>query len=260
MHCILEKIKNESYFKWPNKMGGDLTKHYQSLHCQYHQDRGHTIEDCRTLRDYLEQLVKAGKLKKFMHQPSRQGSQAGSRYQREIVSRPPLGTINVILTTLSQTRNHKSRIMSIAVRSDTDELVPQSKRVRIEARPTLGFSDQDKIRIYQPHDDALVVNLRIGVYDVNRVLINQGSKVETMYHDLYKRLNLKFEDLLKYDSPLVRFNGKVVIPKGMIKLHVQTEAKIVEVEFIMVDAYSPYTAILARPWLHAIELFPRLYI
>ena len=24
-----------------------------------------------------------------------------------------------------------------------------------------------------------------------------------------------------------------------------------EVNFIMVDAYSPYTAIVARPWLHA---------
>ena len=26
-----------------------------------------------------------------------------------------------------------------------------------------------------------------------------------------------------------------------------------EVNFIMVDAYSPYTAIVARPWLHAME-------
>ena len=26
-----------------------------------------------------------------------------------------------------------------------------------------------------------------------------------------------------------------------------------EVNFIIVDAYSPYTAIMARPWLHAIE-------
>ena len=26
----------------------------------------------------------------------------------------------------------------------------------------------------------------------------------------------------------------------------------VEVNFIVVDAYSPYTAIVARPWLHAL--------
>ena len=28
----------------------------------------------------------------------------------------------------------------------------------------------------------------------------------------------------------------------------------VEVDFIMVNAYSPYTAIVARPWLHALEV------
>jgi len=28
----------------------------------------------------------------------------------------------------------------------------------------------------------------------------------------------------------------------------------VEVNFIVVNAYSPYTAILARPWLHAIGI------
>lgn len=37
----------------------------------------------------------------------------------------------------------------------------------------------------------------------------------------------------------------------MIKLPVQTGAQIVEVDFIVVDAYSPYTAILARSWVYA---------
>ena len=36
MHQVLEKIKNESYFKWPNKIGRDPLRHNQSLHCQYH--------------------------------------------------------------------------------------------------------------------------------------------------------------------------------------------------------------------------------
>ena len=33
IHQVLEKIKNESFFKWPNKMGGDPMKRNQSLHC-----------------------------------------------------------------------------------------------------------------------------------------------------------------------------------------------------------------------------------
>ena len=52
--------------------------------------------------------------------------------------------------------------------------------------------------------------------------MDQGSVVEIMYPDLYKGLNLKSEDLTPYNSPLVSFEGKVVIPKGQIKLPVQT--------------------------------------
>ena len=73
-----------------------------------------------------------------------------------------------------------------------------------------------------------------------------------MYPDLYKGLNLKIEDLTAYDSPLVSFDGKVFIPRGQIRLPMQASLEVMEVNFIVVDAYSPYTAIVARPWLHAL--------
>ncbi|XP_023928554.2 uncharacterized protein LOC112039875 [Quercus suber] len=77
-----------------------------------------------------------------------------------------------------------------------------------------------------------------------------------MYPDLYKGLNLKPEGLTPYSSPLVGFDGKVVIPRGQIRLPVQASTKIVEIDFIVVDAYSPYTAIMARSWLHALGAVP----
>ena len=74
-----------------------------------------------------------------------------------------------------------------------------------------------------------------------------------MYPDLYKGLNLKPEDLTAYDSPLVSFEGKIITPRGQIRLPIQIGSDMVEVDFIVVDAYSPYTAIVVRPWLHALE-------
>ena len=111
----------------------------------------------------------------------------------------------------------------------------------------MGFSDEDKIGTIQPHDDALVITLRIGGYDVKRVMVDQGSAVEIMYPDLYKGLNLKTKDLTPYNSPLVSFEGKIIILKGQIRLPVQTGSEVVKIDFIVVDAYSPYTAIVARP-------------
>ena len=84
----------------------------------------------------------------------------------------------------------------------------------------LGFSDEDKLGTIQPHDDTLAVTLRIGGYDVKRVMIDQGSGVEIMYSDLYKGLNLKPENLTTYSSPLMSFEGKMAISKGKIRLPV----------------------------------------
>ena len=83
-------------------------------------------------------------------------------------------------------------------------------------------------------------------------MVDQGGVVEIMYPDLYKGLNLKPEDLTAYESPLVSFEGKTIILKGQIRLPIQTNSEIMEVDFIVVDSYSPYTAIVARPWLHAL--------
>ena len=42
-----------------------------------------------------------------------------------------------------------------------------------------------------------------------------------MYPDLFKGLNLRAEDLTPYNSPIVSFEGKVIILKGQIRLPVQ---------------------------------------
>ena len=44
VHQVLEKIKNEPYFRWPNKMAGESAKRNQNLYCQYHQDHRHPTE------------------------------------------------------------------------------------------------------------------------------------------------------------------------------------------------------------------------
>ena len=199
----------------------------------------------------MDQLVRDGKLKQLLHHCNGLRGQANSGSQRDIPSRPPLGTINVIFIAPGRTGSCPSRVMSVARLSSRDTN-QELKRARVERPLVMGFSDEDKIGIIQPHDDALVITLRIGGYDVKRVMVDQGSAVEIMYLDLYKGLNLKAEDLMPYSSPLVSFEGKIIIPEGQVRLPMQTGSEVVEVDFIVMDAYSLYTAIVARPWLHTL--------
>ena len=36
MQKVLEKVRNEPFFKWPNKMAGDHVNRNQNLYCHYH--------------------------------------------------------------------------------------------------------------------------------------------------------------------------------------------------------------------------------
>ena len=131
VHQVLEKIKNEPYFKWPNKMTEDPLRCNQSLHCHYHQERGHTTEDYRTLWNHLEQLIKEGRLQHLLCRPNGQGDQSKSRTQGNASSRPHIGTINVIFVALGRTGSQPSKLISIA-RLQAEDINSTSKRAKVE--------------------------------------------------------------------------------------------------------------------------------
>ena len=87
-----------------------------------------------------------------------------------------------------RTGSYPSRVMSMA-RLSVEDTNLEPKRAKVDIQPALSFSDEDKIGTIQPHDDALVVTLRIVGYDMKMVAVDQGSGVEIMYADLYRGLN-----------------------------------------------------------------------
>lgn len=131
---------------------------------------------------------------------------------------------------------------------------PPEKKVKISRGP-IAFDEEHLKGTIQPHDDVLVVMAQISGFLVKRVMIDQGSGADVMYSDLFKGLGLRNQDLMKYDTPLVSFDGRVVIPEGQISLTVNMEGKEVIVTFIIVSSFSPYTAILGRPWIQRWGLF-----
>ena len=70
--------------------------------------------------------------------------------------------------------------MSVSPQIVESEEEAPCKKARISEQPIIGFFEEDKLGTIQPHDDALVVTLRIAGFDVKRVMVDQGSKVEIM--------------------------------------------------------------------------------
>ena len=51
--------------------------------------------------------------------------------------------------------------------------------------PVIGFSEEDARRLHHPHDDALVVSLQVGDYNMHRVLVDNGSLADILYYPTF---------------------------------------------------------------------------
>ena len=52
--------------------------------------------------------------------------------------------------------------------------------------PIIGFSEEDARCLHHPHDDALVVSVRVGDYNVHRMLVDNGSLADILYYPAFQ--------------------------------------------------------------------------
>uniref|UniRef100_A0A2N9HPS3 RNase H type-1 domain-containing protein n=1 Tax=Fagus sylvatica TaxID=28930 RepID=A0A2N9HPS3_FAGSY len=124
------------------------------------------------------------------------------------------------------------------------------------AHQVVSFSDEDLADVQMPHNDPLVITLRFGDYDVQRVLVDQGSFAEIMYKGLYEKLGLEEANLANFTTPVFGFTGESTIPMGKTTLPILAGPISLQTEFIVVRGTSPYNAIVGRDWLHRMKAVP----
>ena len=129
VHKIIDRIKNEPFFRWPNKMGGNPSRRNQNMYCTYHRDKGHTIEQCLVSKDHLEQLVRAGHLKEFVVESGNRGARLGVQQKGNLLP-PPLGVIEVIHAAPRGTDVAGRRVLVVASTGDCSENQPLVKKMK----------------------------------------------------------------------------------------------------------------------------------
>jgi hypothetical protein len=87
-------------------------------------------------------------------------------------------------------------------------------------------------------------------------LVDQGSFVEVMYQGLYEKLGLREANLASFTSLVFGFSGESITPLGKTTLPVLAGPINLQTEFIVIQASSPYNAIMGRDWLHKMKAVP----
>ncbi|XP_075649643.1 uncharacterized protein LOC142620100 [Castanea sativa] len=121
--------------------------------------------------------------------------------------------------------------------------------------PIVGFLKENAQRFHHPHDDALVVGIRVGDYNTHWVLVDNGSFANILYYLAFQQMRIERERLIPTNASLVRFRGTKVYPFGVVTLPVTVGDYpwqiTKDVTFVVVDCSSAYNAILGRPTLNS---------
>ncbi|XP_065635626.1 uncharacterized protein LOC136070124 [Quercus suber] len=127
----------------------------------------------------------------------------------------------------------------------------------------IGLTEEDARRLHHPHDDALIVSIHVGDYNVHRVLIDNGSSADILYYPAFQQMGIDRARLMPVSALLVSFGGTRVFPIGSITLPVTVgdypQELTRNVMFLVVDCSSAYNGILGRPTLNSWKVATSTY-
>lgn len=118
----------------------------------------------------------------------------------------------------------------------------------LKASIPITFTQQDLEMIKTPHDDPLVMQLRIANACVGRVMINGGSGVRVLFWKVFVAMELREEDIRPSTVPLIAFDSSRIQPRGSVWLPIIAVARMLQVKFLVVDSPSPFNTIMGWVW------------
>ncbi|XP_057252269.1 uncharacterized protein LOC130592118 [Beta vulgaris subsp. vulgaris] len=246
-------LKNKDSDKWQRPKPMFHKNRDKSKWCDFHGDHGHVTEDCRHLKDNLEDLLRRGYFSQYKAQ-TKEGDlvkpvnkNVQSRISEiHVISGGPIhgGSVNGAKASLKEFRHQVNFNESMKWRHPP-------------AMPAMTFTLKDAEHVVFPHDDPLVVTLRISNCLVHRILVDGGSSANILYLSTFEKLMIGREYLKPVRYPVIGFTGASVTPEGLVSLPVRigdgNEVRDIMTEFLVVDVPGAYNAIVGRPLIHDVQ-------
>ncbi|XP_048502783.1 uncharacterized protein LOC125498593 [Beta vulgaris subsp. vulgaris] len=220
--------------------------------CDFRGDQGHLTEDCRHLKDNMEDLFRRGYFSQYKAQtrngdlvkPANQNVQSQIS-EIHVISGGPIhgGSVNEAKASLIEFRHQVNFNESLQWR-------------RPPTMPAMSFTVEDAEHVVYPHD-PMVVTLKVSNCLIHRILVDGGSSANILYLSTFEKLMIGQEHLKPIRYPVTGFTKASVTLEGLVTLPVRVEdndeARDVMTEFLVVDVPQAYNAIIGRPFIHDVQ-------
>ena len=134
--------------------------------------------------------------------------------------RPPVGDIRMIVEGTATTGPSKKAYKIYLRMPQNVQLTGFVSKITRRESPIIEFSEEDARRLHHPHDDALVVSIQVGDYNMHRVLVDNGNSADILYYPAFQQMGIGKEQLIPTNAPLVSFGGTRVHPLDAVTLFV----------------------------------------
>ncbi|XP_072094212.1 uncharacterized protein [Arachis hypogaea] len=260
---IIKEILNSKLIKPPRKAGTypESKTVDKSKFCTFHQKHGHTTDECVIAKDLLERLARQGHLDKFIAgrmqknitSASDPSSASPSSKEKDKAPIQPRGIINCISggyaggghTSSARKRTYRSML---AV-TDAPKMPQPTHDV-----PEMTFYSTDFHQKDLNYDDPVAISVQLGDLIVRKVLLDPGSSADVLFFTTFEKMKLSNNILQPYHGDLVGFSGERVPVLGSVWLQTtlgeQPLFKTQDIQYLVVDCFSPYNLILGRPFLN----------
>ncbi|GKU97906.1 hypothetical protein SLEP1_g10981 [Rubroshorea leprosula] len=272
---IFMQIKNKMDLRRPGPMRTAVATRDHTRYCDFHQDHGHTTEQCNSLRSELESLAQKGMLNEYIQRveqprfvreqgPQPQGvrnppNRQGVGYQQASPPLPPPAKIIHMITRGLEAGGLSSKQRKLYVR-EVKHWNQARKRKFDDAEwknQPITFTSDDLDTVVTPHNDPLVTSVTVNSCEVQRVLVDTRSAPDIMYVHCFESLGLDPTLLQRYDDPIYGFNNQPVPVEGVLTMTVAFGSGrsyvTPSVSFLVVKMASSFNVIIGRPTLTEIR-------
>ncbi|GKV01151.1 hypothetical protein SLEP1_g13729 [Rubroshorea leprosula] len=252
---IFMQIKNKMDLRRPGPMRTAAASRDHTRYCDFHEDHGHTTEQCNSLKSELESLAQKGMLNEYVQKAEQPRFVKEQRPQPQGVRNPP-NRQGVGYQQAPPLLPPPARIIHMI----TEGLEAAQKRKIDDAEwknQPITFTYADLDTVVTPHNDSLVTFVMINNCEVQRVLVDTGNALDIMYFHCFESLGLDPALLQKYDGSIYGFNNQPVPVEGVLTLHVAFGSGRTyvapPVRFLVVKMASSFNIVIGRPTLTEIR-------
>ncbi|GKV19462.1 hypothetical protein SLEP1_g29723 [Rubroshorea leprosula] len=268
------RIDRPPTLRRPLPMRSPPTTRDHSKYCDFHQDHGHTTEECQSLKSELEGLARKGMLNEYVSKgdqprfireqgrpqaPREASNRVGVGYQQAPPPLPPPSRIIHMITEGLEAGGMSSKQQKLYVREVKHQNRVQKRKFDETdwRNQPITFSAVDFDGVITPHNDPLVTSVIVNSCEVHRVLVDTGSAPDIMYYHCFESLGLDPALLQKYDGPIYGFNNQPVPVEGVLTLKVAFGSGRTyvtpSVRFLVVKMASSFNIVIGRPTLTEIR-------